>query len=74
MVYFQKSQPAPNISRNYNTPEVLQRLKQDFKNKCYICEQKEATNINIEHFIAHQGDDSLKYDWNNLFLQHLKDG
>ena len=74
MVYFQKSQPAPNISRNYNIPEVLQSLKQDFKNKCYICEQKEATNINIEHFVAHQGDDSLKYDWNNLLLQHLKDG
>jgi hypothetical protein len=68
MVYFKKSQPAPNISRNYNTLEVLQRLEQDFKNKCYICEQKEATNINIEHFVAHQGDDSLKYDWNNLFL------
>jgi hypothetical protein len=68
MVYFQKSQPAPNILRNYNIPEVLQRLEQDFKNKCYICEQKEATNINIEHFVAHQGDDNLKYDWNNLFL------
>jgi hypothetical protein len=46
---------------------VLQRLQEDFKNKCYICEQKEPSAINIEHFIAHRGDNDRKFDWNNLF-------
>ncbi len=68
MVFFEKSQPSPNIGKNYNNSEVLERLREDFHNKCYICEEKEPKDINIEHFIAHKGDDSLKLDWNNLFL------
>jgi uncharacterized protein (TIGR02646 family) len=68
MVFFEKSQPAPKITSNYNTPEVVERLQKDFHNKCYICEDKEPIGINIEHFIAHKGDKSLKLDWNNLFL------
>ena len=68
MVYLKKSQPSPNIGRTYNNQEVLDRLKADFYNKCYICEEKEPKDINIEHFVAHQGNDDLKLDWNNLFL------
>lgn len=40
----------------------------DFKNKCYLCEQDELASINIEHRIPHCGDADLKFDWNNLFL------
>lgn len=68
MVFFKKSQPAPNITSSYNTADVLKRLKDDFHNKCYICEEKEPKDINIEHFVAHKGDSLLKLDWNNLFL------
>jgi hypothetical protein len=68
MVFFRKSQPAPEIGSNYNTAEVVQRLEIDFHNKCYICEDKRPSNINIEHFIAHKGDVDLRLDWNNLFL------
>ena len=51
----------------YHCGEVLETLKNDFKNKCYICEYKEPTTINIEHFKPHKGDKELKFDWNNLF-------
>jgi uncharacterized protein (TIGR02646 family) len=68
VVYFEKSQPAPKIGSTYNSKEVINRVEKDFHNKCYICEEKEPKDINIEHFIAHQGDDRLRLDWNNLFL------
>jgi len=75
MVYLEKSQPTPasleeeknKANGTYRTPEVLERLKIDFKNKCYICELKEPVTINIEHFIPHKGDRNLMFDWNNLF-------
>ena len=76
MVYLPKSQPAPacleqekmNVNGNYDCGEVLERLQHDFKNKCYICESGEPTDINTEHFIPHKGDKQLKFDWNNLFF------
>ena len=75
MVYFEKSQPAPAClateklkkSGDYKCGDVLDRLQADFKNKCYICETKAPTTINVEHFIAHKGDINLKFDWDNLF-------
>ncbi len=76
MIYFEKSQPAPEClakeklkaSGSYKCGEVVSRLKADFKNKCYICEEKEISSINVEHFIPHQGNSDLKFDWNNLFF------
>lgn len=75
MIHHPKTQPAPTClaiekakaNGNYNCERVLERIKQDFKNKCYICEYKEPTTINTEHFVPHQGDKDLKFDWNNLF-------
>lgn len=52
----------------YNTPEVNAALKEMFHGKCYICENKQITSYQIEHFIPHRGNTELKYDWNNLFL------
>ncbi len=76
MVFFEKSQPAPAClaiekskkSDTYNCGDVLTRLKEDFKNKCYICEYKEPISINIEHFRPHKKDKNLMFDWDNLFL------
>ncbi|MCG3688683.1 HNH endonuclease [Aliarcobacter butzleri] len=76
MIYFEKSLIAPisleeeksKSSGTYNTEEVIERLKEDFHNKCYICEQKEPLSINIEHFIAHKGNIDLKFSWENLYL------
>jgi uncharacterized protein (TIGR02646 family) len=76
MIYLEKSQPAPTslavektkVTGDYKTPEVLDRLKTDFKNKCYICECKAPISINVEHFIPHKNNRDLMFDWNNLFL------
>lgn len=42
-------------------------LQQDFFNKCYICEEKESTLINEEHFHSYKNYKHLKYEWENLF-------
>lgn len=77
MIYFEKSQPTPVClaiekakpsSENYKCGTVLQRLNTDFEQKCYICESKNISNINVEHFRPHKGDRNLMFDWNNLFL------
>jgi len=76
MVNFDKTQPAPaslateklKKTGKYGLPDVYDQLLLDFKNKCYICEQKAPVVINVEHFQAHQGDVDKKFDWNNLFF------
>jgi uncharacterized protein (TIGR02646 family) len=75
MVYFEKSQPAPDClgpekakaSGDYKCGTVLTRIKDDFKNKCYICEYKEPETRNVEHFRPHKKDKNLKFSWDNLF-------
>lgn len=70
MLYFEKSQPAPTClqtEKNYRCSGVLEQLRIDFKDKCYICECKNPTVINVEHFKPHRGDNILKLDWSNLF-------
>lgn len=75
MIYIEKSQPAPECleiekkkaSGDYKCGNVLERLKNDFKNKCYLCEYNGPETINVEHFIPHKDDKNLKFDWNNLF-------
>lgn len=76
MIYFEKSQPAPDClavektkaSGDYKCGDVLDRLQTDFMNKCYLCEQKSPTSIQVEHFVPHERDRDLKFDWNNLFF------
>ncbi len=75
MIYFEKSQPAPSCLAteklknhgDYKCGDVLERLKNDFKNKCYLCELKEPISINVEHFRPHKGNKELKFQWENLF-------
>ena len=75
MVYIIKSQPEPvcltaeraKANGDYNCPGVLAANKEDFYNKCYVCEFKEPTTINTEHFVPHRNDHVLKFQWNNLF-------
>ena len=71
MIHLPKSEPAPSSlskKQSYRESDVLERLKTDFKNKCYICEEKEITTLNVEHFIPHRNNIDLKFDWNNLFF------
>jgi uncharacterized protein (TIGR02646 family) len=75
MINIVKSQPAPlclssealKKSGDYKCGDVLARIKFDFYNKCYICETKVPTTINVEHFRPHRGNKNLEFDWNNLF-------
>jgi uncharacterized protein (TIGR02646 family) len=75
MIYLPKSNPAPTCldlektkkSGDYNCGDVLERLQDDFKNKCYLCEDKEPHSINTEHFKPKKRYPDLKFDWNNLF-------
>jgi hypothetical protein len=77
MIYLKKSKPAPSClaveklkkkSKNWRCGDVVSRLKEDFKNKCYICEEKEISSINVEHFVPHRNTNrNLMFDWNNLF-------
>jgi hypothetical protein len=61
--------PAPSCLANniYNDPTVVAILKPMFFGKCYLCEQIDLADPEIEHFVPHQSNNSLKYDWNNLF-------
>lgn len=77
MVYFNKTQSAPislaiekrkGINGNYRCWDVLELLKKDFFDKCYICEKQYIDGINVEHFEPHRDlDIDKKFDWNNLF-------
>ncbi len=78
MINFTKSQPAPaslavekaKPNGSYNLEDVLTTLKDDFHNKCYLCEQKAITSLNVEHFLPHRQDTyhDLKFSWENLFF------
>ncbi len=76
MINVIKSQPAPlcleleksKPNGSYDCNDVRKRLQADFFNKCYICEDLGPTSLDIEHFIAHQGNQDLKFDWTNLFF------
>jgi len=61
--------PAPaSLNRNqYNTEDVVDILEPMFHGKCYLCEQDELTDPEIEHFDPHMGDEAKKYDWENLY-------
>ncbi len=54
--------------QRYDGHDVYEALAEMFFDKCYICESKEPSDINVEHFKPHLGDASKKFDWNNLYL------
>lgn len=70
MVFFAKRPTAPAslaLRRSYREEDTVTALKEDFKNKCYICGSKGSTSLNVEHFDEHRNDLDKMYDWNNLF-------
>lgn len=54
-------------SGSYSEPDVHQQLKQDFNNKCYLCEIDELQSVEVEHLRPHRKDKELKFAWDNLF-------
>lgn len=77
MIKIERSFPAPEslaveaqkLNGNYAEPDVVERLKKDFYNKCYVCEMKELQDPQIEHLFPHKNGKykDRKFDWNNLF-------
>ena len=77
MVKVERSFPAPEslaeeakkVNGSYDKPDVIERLKRDFHNKCYICEMKELQDPNVEHLLPHKNGKypERKFDWENLF-------
>lgn len=78
MVKIERSFPAPaslaiqaqNPSGgSYSEADVIQRLKADFHNKCYICELKGLQDPEVEHLLSHKNRTYPErvFDWNNLF-------
>lgn len=77
MVKIKRSYPAPEslaeearkVSGKYNRQDVIERLRKDFHDKCYICEMKELQDPEVEHLFPHENGKypERKFDWENLF-------
>ena len=77
MVKVERSFPAPEslaieaqkASGSYEKEDVVERLKKDFHNKCYICEIDKLQDPQVEHLLPHKNGKypERKFDWNNLF-------
>ncbi|EHU1902840.1 HNH endonuclease [Acinetobacter baumannii] len=60
--------PAEWTNGNYRDPLVVNQLKKDFLSKCYLCEQTDFGNVNVEHFVPHLNQsEELRIDWKNLY-------
>lgn len=64
-----RTYPAPEsiAKKQYNKNDVLNKLKPMFFEKCYLCERDEIQDVEVEHFVPHQSNPALKYDWENLY-------
>lgn len=77
MVKVDRSYPAPEslttesakAGGSYNKPDVIDRLKSDFNDKCYLCELKNLQDTEVEHLLPHENGKypERKFDWDNLF-------
>ena len=77
MVLVERSHPAPKSlaiearkqNGKYNKADVVERLRRDFHDKCYICELKGLQDPEVEHLVPHENGryHARKFDWNNLF-------
>ena len=58
--------PGPDCSQGYYKEEIIRTLRDIFYGKCYLCENEISDPV-IEHFIPHEGNKELEYDWKNLY-------
>lgn len=78
MVKVERTFPAPasleieskKSSGKYDKPDVIDQLKENFNDKCYICEIKNLQDPEVEHLLPHENGKypERKFDWKNLFL------
>lgn len=57
-------------TRNYRGEDVIVKLNEDFRGKCYLCEINDLQSVEVDHLKAHHNgrDRDRLFDWNNLFL------
>lgn len=75
MINIKRSYPEPRAlgsekvkaSGTYRHEQIINILRSDFLDKCYICEYKNPTSINVEHLVSHQGNRDLEFSRDNLF-------
>lgn len=77
MVKVERTLPAPaslltesrKENGNYALTDVVQQLRQDFHDKCYVCEMKNLQDPQIEHLLPHKNGKykDREFDWKNLF-------
>lgn len=71
MFRVERSYPAPSSlerKSKYDGADVHEALQLCFFGKCYICENKNPMDINIEHFIPKENDKDKEFEWDNLYL------
>ena len=64
------AEEAKKVSGKYDMPDVIKQLREDFHDKCYICEMAKLQDPVVEHLLPHKNGKykDRKFDWNNLFL------
>lgn len=77
MVKVERTFPAPaSLEReaqkkngSYDKADVIEQLRKDFHDKCYICEMKNLQDPQVEHLLPHKKGKypERKFDWSNLF-------
>ena len=57
------------VNGSYTNLDVINQLKHDFNNKCYLCELKDLTDVEVEHLLPHYNRKIKErvFDWDNLF-------
>lgn len=55
---------------SYRCDDVITLLEHDFYGKCYLCEIKPVSDMEVEHRLPHHNRTISErvFDWNNLFL------
>ena len=63
------AEEAKKVSGKYDKTDVIKRLKEDFYEKCYICEMDNLQDPQVEHLLPHENGryPERKFDWDNLF-------
>lgn len=61
--------PAPTdlLKNQYNTIAILEALSLICHSKCYLCENDEVQEVEVEHFLPKDKHPTLQFDWDNLF-------
>ena len=59
------------VHGSYASEDVISQLKKDFHSKCYLCELKDLTDIEVEHLLPHYNRKIKErvFDW--LHCQYL---